>query len=48
MGQREDRGDFLFGKTVGMVGLGRIGSHVARRLAGWDVRLLAADPYVSA
>jgi D-3-phosphoglycerate dehydrogenase / 2-oxoglutarate reductase len=44
--EREDRGDFLFGKTVGLVGLGRIGSHVARRLAGWDVRLLAADPYV--
>ena len=30
------------------MGLGRIGTHVARRLAGWDVRLLAADPYVSA
>jgi D-3-phosphoglycerate dehydrogenase len=44
--RRQDRGDFLFGKTVGLVGLGRIGSHVARRLAGWDVRLLAADPYV--
>ena len=43
---REDRGDFLFGKTVGIVGLGRIGSHVARRLAGWDARLIASDPYV--
>jgi D-3-phosphoglycerate dehydrogenase len=46
--KREDRGDFLFGKTVGLIGLGRIGTHVARRLAGWDVRLLAADPYVPA
>ncbi len=46
--RREDRGDFLFGKTVGIVGLGRIGTHVARRLAGWDVRLLATDPYVPA
>ena len=46
--RREDRGEFLFGKTVGIVGLGRIGSHVARRLAGWDVRLLATDPYVPA
>lgn len=46
-GEREDRGDFLFGKTVGIVGLGRIGSHVARRLANWEVRLLASDPYVS-
>jgi len=30
-----------------LVGLGRVGSHVARRLAGWDARLLASDPYVS-
>jgi D-3-phosphoglycerate dehydrogenase len=45
--RREDRGDFLFGKTVGIVGLGRIGTHVARRLASWDVRLIAADPYVA-
>jgi D-3-phosphoglycerate dehydrogenase len=46
--RREDRGDFLFGKTIGIVGLGRIGTHVARRLAGWDVRLIASDPYVPA
>jgi D-3-phosphoglycerate dehydrogenase / 2-oxoglutarate reductase len=46
--RREDRGDVLFGKTVGIVGLGRIGTHVARRLAGWDVRLIASDPYVPA
>jgi phosphoglycerate dehydrogenase-like enzyme len=46
--KREDRGDFLFGKTVGLIGLGRIGTHVARRLAGWDVRLIASDPYVAA
>jgi D-3-phosphoglycerate dehydrogenase len=47
-GRRQDRGDFLFGKTVGLVGLGRVGGHVARRLAGWDVRLIASDPYVPA
>jgi len=45
--QRQDRGEFLFGKTVGLVGLGRVGSHVARRLVNWDVRLLASDPYIS-
>lgn len=45
-GARDDRGEFLFGKTVGIVGLGRVGSRVARRLAGWDVRLLACDPYI--
>ena len=46
--QRGDRGEFLFGKTVGLVGLGRVGSHVARRLVNWDTRLIASDPYVSA
>lgn len=46
--RREDRGDFLFGKTVGIVGLGRIGSRVAKRLANWEVRLIGSDPYVSA
>ena len=35
-------------RRSGIVGLGRIGTHVARRLASWDVRLLAADPYVPA
>ncbi len=45
-GGRVDRGEFLFGKTVGIVGLGRIGRHVARRLAGWDARLIAHDPFV--
>ena len=45
--QRGDRGEFLFGKTVGLLGLGRVGSHVARRLVNWDVRLIACDPYVS-
>ena len=31
---------------MGLVGLGRVGSHVARRLHNWEVRLLASDPYV--
>ncbi len=39
-------GILLAGQTIGIVGLGRIGSNVARRLTGWDLRLLAADPYV--
>jgi D-3-phosphoglycerate dehydrogenase len=42
---RGDRGDYLFGKTVGIVGLGRVGTQLARRLSRWDTRLLAADPY---
>jgi D-3-phosphoglycerate dehydrogenase len=36
----------LAGRTLGLVGLGKIGSAVARKLRGWDLRLLATDPYV--
>lgn len=35
----------LAGRTVGLLGLGRIGQEVARRLAGFGVRLAAHDPY---
>jgi phosphoglycerate dehydrogenase-like enzyme len=45
--RREDRGDLLYGKTVGLVGLGRVGTEVAKRLVAWGVRLVALDPYVS-
>lgn len=34
----------LFGKTVGLVGLGRIGGRVARRVKGFDCRVLVHDP----
>jgi len=36
------------GKTVGVVGLGRIGVLVAQRLSAFGVQLLAYDPYVPA
>ena len=36
----------LAGQTVGILGCGRIGSAVARKLGGFDVRLLGCDPYV--
>ncbi len=45
--QTEDQGEMLFGKTVGIVGLGRIGSQVAKRLGPWSVKLLASDPYAT-
>jgi D-3-phosphoglycerate dehydrogenase len=34
------------GKTVGVVGLGRIGVLFAQRMAAFDTRLIAYDPYV--
>ncbi|HSK38546.1 MAG TPA: 2-hydroxyacid dehydrogenase [Arenibaculum sp.] len=37
----------LHGKTVGIVGTGKIGEVVARILAGFGCRLLAYDPYPS-
>ncbi|MHB9033647.1 MAG: C-terminal binding protein [Anaerolineae bacterium] len=37
----------LRGATVGIIGLGRIGSAFARRLAGWEPNLVAYDPYIS-
>jgi D-3-phosphoglycerate dehydrogenase len=33
------------GKTVGMLGLGAIGKQLARRLCGFDCRILAFDPF---
>jgi phosphoglycerate dehydrogenase-like enzyme/shikimate 5-dehydrogenase len=33
----------LQGKTVGLFGFGAIGKEVARRLAGWDCRIVACD-----
>ncbi len=37
----------LYEKTVGIVGLGRIGALVAQRLAPFGVTLVAYDPYVT-
>ncbi|MDP9331062.1 MAG: phosphoglycerate dehydrogenase [Actinomycetota bacterium] len=38
----------LAGKTIGVVGLGRVGALVATRAAGFGMRVIAFDPYVSA
>jgi len=38
----------LHDKTVGVVGLGRIGVLVAQRLAAFGVKLIAYDPYIAA
>jgi D-3-phosphoglycerate dehydrogenase len=39
-------GTEIFGKTVGVVGLGRIGQLVAQRLAAFGTHVVAYDPYV--
>jgi D-3-phosphoglycerate dehydrogenase len=36
----------LAGRTVGLVGFGHVGRLIARRLTGFDCRILVADPYV--
>ncbi|WP_299092009.1 phosphoglycerate dehydrogenase [uncultured Metabacillus sp.] len=38
-------GTEVFGKTLGVVGLGRIGKEVVRRAKGFDMRIIAFDPY---
>ncbi|MFN0074658.1 MAG: 2-hydroxyacid dehydrogenase [Chloroflexota bacterium] len=35
----------LYQSTVGIVGMGRIGQEVAKRLAGWDASIVYYDPY---
>ncbi|MDF1605160.1 phosphoglycerate dehydrogenase [Nocardioides sp. YIM 152315] len=41
-------GTELYEKTVGIVGLGRIGVLVAQRLSAFGMRVIAYDPYVQA
>jgi len=46
-----ERGKFvgsqLAGKTLGVIGLGRIGREVARRAAGLDMKVIGYDPFLS-
>ncbi len=47
-----ERGKFLGtelkGKTLGIVGLGNIGSEVAKRARGFEMKVIGYDPFVSA
>src|SRR5438105_3254300 len=38
----------LSGKTLGIIGLGRIGTRVTARARAFDMRVIAYDPYVAA
>lgn len=40
-------GSDVSGKTLGIIGLGRIGQRVARRAKGFNMKILAYDPYVT-
>ena len=42
------QGSELRGKTLGILGLGRIGLEVARRARGFGVEIIGSDPFVSA
>jgi len=42
------QGTELRGKTLGIIGLGRIGMEVARRAKAFEMKVLAHDPFVSA
>ena len=46
--KKEALGRQLYGKTLGIVGLGKIGSEVAKRARAFGMKLLAYDPYIPA
>ncbi len=45
--RNEFMGTELRGKTLGIIGLGNVGSEVAKRAQGFEMRLLGIDPLVS-
>ncbi len=36
-------GNNLFGKTIGIIGVGHVGREIVKRLQGWDVKILGYD-----
>ena len=40
-------GTEIYGKTLGIIGLGRIGAEVAKRAMRFEMKILAFDPYLS-
>src|SRR5262249_31639295 len=46
--RKQFEGTELYGKTLGIIGMGRIGSELSRRAIAFGMRILAYDPYLSA
>lgn len=44
--EARNNGALMLGKTVGIIGVGRVGQNVAKRLGAWGMKLLGCDPYV--
>src|ERR1700719_3056515 len=45
--EKSSSGTELRGKTLGLIGLGRIGGEVARRAEAFDMKVIAYEPYIS-
>lgn len=45
--RESNRGLELEGKTIGIIGFGNTGSQLAKKLVGWDMKILAYDKYKS-
>ena len=45
--EKSSSGMELRGKTIGLVGFGRVGMEVARRAKGFEMKVVAYDPYVT-
>ncbi len=46
--KKELEGNELYGKTLGVIGFGRIGSNLAQRAAAFGMNIVAMDPVISA
>lgn len=46
-GRKQFEGSELYGKTLGIIGLGRIGGLVSQRARGFSMRVIAYDPYIA-
>ena len=45
--RKQFEGTELYNKTLGIIGMGRIGSELSRRAIAFGMRVLAYDPYLS-